>query len=176
MIEVIDEASPSELPRVLHKNSWRLSWILALVVISFGLCAAAAYVWINIDTILARSSAREPALIGLSPEDTEALSEVRSGQQKAVDEIAVLNGNIGAQQAELKRMADRIEALTAKIESLQSSLVAASAAASAPPVPSQPVAHPYLRPARRAVQPSKSEGPISVGGAPLMPEPGASQH
>ncbi|RTE87921.1 hypothetical protein D6B98_39150 [Bradyrhizobium sp. LVM 105] len=43
MIEVI-EASPSELPRVLHKNSWRLSWILALVVISFGLCAAAAYV------------------------------------------------------------------------------------------------------------------------------------
>ncbi|WP_271518689.1 hypothetical protein [Bradyrhizobium sp. CCBAU 53380] len=61
MMELIDEVNPSVLPRVLHKSSWRLSWIVALVIISFGLCAAAAYIWINIDTILARSSAREPA-------------------------------------------------------------------------------------------------------------------
>ncbi|OPZ00059.1 hypothetical protein A5906_23845 [Bradyrhizobium sacchari] len=176
MMDVIDEANASELPRVLHKSSRRLSWVLALVVISFGLCAVAAYVWTNMETIWERSSQREPApMLSLLPEDREALSEIRSGQQKASDEIAEFNRNISAQQADLKRMAAQIEALTAKIETLQSSPVAASAAATAP-APSPPAAHSVLRPAKRTVQPSKPEGPISVGGAPLIPEPGSGQH
>ncbi|MGY0576065.1 hypothetical protein ACTGJ9_037805 [Bradyrhizobium sp. RDM12] len=43
------------------------------------------------------------------------------GQRRAIVEIAELNHNIGAQQADLKWMADQIEALTANIVSLQKS-------------------------------------------------------
>lgn len=137
MMDVVAEANASELPRILHKSSRRSSWILVLLVF-FGLCAAAACVWTNMETILARSQVLGPApMHGLSPEVREALLEVRSEQQRASDVIAELNRNIGAQQADLKRMTDQIEALTAKIESLQSSL----AAASAPPVSSPPAAH-----------------------------------
>ncbi|AND87660.1 MULTISPECIES: hypothetical protein [Bradyrhizobium] len=172
MMDVVAEANASELPRILHKSSRRSSWILVLLVF-FGLCAAAACVWTNMETILARSQVLGPApMHGLSPEVREALLEVRSEQQRASDVIAELNRNIGAQQADLKRMTDQIEALTAKIESLQSSL----AAASAPPVSSPPAAQSASKLAKRAVQPSKPEGPISVGGAPLIPEPGSGQH
>lgn len=122
----------------------------------------------NIETVFATSPAREPVpVLGLSPEDREALSEIRSGQRQAIDEIAELNRNIGGQHADLKRMVDQIEALTEKFESLQN----IPAPTSVPPAPSPPAAHPVLRPAKRMVQPSKPEGPISVGGAPLPPEP-----
>ncbi|UQR61196.1 hypothetical protein LRP30_30095 [Bradyrhizobium sp. C-145] len=172
MMDVIDQASASELPPVLHKSSRRFSWILAIVVISFGLCAGAAYYWTDIEAVFATSSVHEAASKpGLPPEDREALSEIRLGQQMARDELAELNRNIGAQQADLKRMADQIEALTAKIESLQNIPVPASVLSA----PSPPAAHPTLRPAKRVVQPSKPEGPISVGGAPLIPEPGSDQ-
>lgn len=96
---------------------------------------------------------------------------MRSGQRQAIDEIAELNRNIGAQQADLKRMADQIEALTAKIVSLQNS----PAATPVPPAPSPPPPHPVLKPAKRTIQPSKSEGPVSVGGAPLPAEPDSDQ-
>ncbi|MGY3396016.1 putative coiled-coil protein SlyX [Bradyrhizobium sp. USDA 3311] len=169
-MDVIDQANASELPPVLHKSPRRFSWILALVIISFGLCAGAAYYWTNIETVFATSSAREPVPIaGLSPEDREALFQIRSGQQKASDEIAELSRNIGAQQADLKRMAGQIEALTAKIESLQNLPVPAPV----PQAPSLPAVHSALKPAKRVVQPSKPEGPISIRGAPLIPEPGA---
>ncbi|WP_456682924.1 hypothetical protein [Bradyrhizobium sp. USDA 3311] len=172
MTDVIDQANASELPPVSRKSPRRVSWILALVVISVGLCAGAAYYWSNIETVFATSSAHEPVPItGLSPEDREALLQIRSGQQKASDEIAELNRNIGAQQTDLKRMADQIEALTAKIESLQKLPVPAPT----PPVPSPPAAHSALKPAKRVVQPSKPEGPISIGGAPLIPERGTDQ-
>jgi uncharacterized coiled-coil protein SlyX len=119
MMDVVAEANASELPRILHKSSRRSSWILVLLVF-FGLCAAAACVWTNMETILARSQVLGPApMHGLSPEVREALLEVRSEQQRASDVIAELNRNIGAQQADLKRMTDQIEALTAKIESLR---------------------------------------------------------
>ncbi len=51
-MDVVAEANASELPRILHKSSRRSSWILVLLVF-FGLCAAAAYVWTNMETILA---------------------------------------------------------------------------------------------------------------------------
>ncbi|MBB4380435.1 putative coiled-coil protein SlyX [Bradyrhizobium sp. SBR1B] len=181
IMNVIDEASASELPRALHKSSRRSSWILALLVVCFGLCAAGAYFGTNfgtnLETILARSPAHELSPIpGLSPEDRQALLEVRSGQHRASDEIAELQQHIVAQQTDLRRMADRIEALTAQIESLQNLSVSASAAASDPPVLSPPVARPVLRPAKRAAQPAKPEGPISVGGAPLISESNSSRH
>jgi len=178
-MDVIDQANASDLPPDLHRPSRRFSWILVLLAVSIGLCAGGAYYWTSAEAPPGTSSAREAAqTTGLSHEEKEALWEIRLGQQKASDEIekasdgiAELNRNMGAQQADLKRMADQIEALTAKIESLQNSPVPTSV----PEAPSPPAARPVSRPVKRMVQPSKSEGPISVGGAPLIADPGSDQ-
>ncbi len=87
-MDVVAEANASELPRILHKSSRRSSWILVLLVF-FGLCAAAAYVWTNMETILARSQVLGPApMHGLSPEVREALLEVRFGPSSASNRLA----------------------------------------------------------------------------------------
>lgn len=171
-MDVIDQANASELPPVLHKYQRRFSWSLALVVVSISLCAGTANYWTNIEAVFATSPTREPVpVLGLSPEDREVLSEIRSGQRPAIDEIAELNRNIGAQQADLKRMADQIGALTAKVVTLQDLPVATSV----PPAPSPPTPHLALRPVKRTIQPFKPGGPVSVGGAPLPPEPDSDQ-
>ncbi|OPY95224.1 hypothetical protein A5906_09605 [Bradyrhizobium sacchari] len=172
MANVVDQANGSELPPVLHRSTRRFAWLFALMAVCIGLCAGAAYFWINIERVFETSSAREvDPTPRLSPEDREALSEIRSGQQRASDQIEELNRNIGTQQTDLKRLADQIEALTSKIESLQNPAVAAPVT----PAPSPPPAHLVSRPAKRVVQPSRPEGPVSVGGAPLIPEPTTDQ-
>ncbi|WP_439397406.1 hypothetical protein ACRQ5Q_09740 [Bradyrhizobium sp. PMVTL-01] len=171
-MDVIDQTNGSELPPVLHKPARRFRWILVLAVVSITLCALPAYFWTNIEAVLATQPTREPAPVPLlAPEDREALSEIRSGQRQAIDEIAELNRNIGTQQADLKRMADQIEALTTKIVALQNLPLAASVPPAAPP----PAPRPILRPAKRTMQPSKPEGPVSVRGAPLTPETDSDQ-
>lgn len=173
MTNVIDEASSLEPPPVLHRSSRRFAWFFSLAAVSIGLCAGAAYFGINAEAIFEKPSAPEVVpTTSLSPEDREALLEIRSAQQKASDQIGEINRNIGAQQDDLKRMADQIEALTSRIESLQKPIVPSSvllAPSSPPPAP------PVSRPAKRAVQPAKPEGPVSVGGAPLISEPSTNQ-
>lgn len=166
-MDVIDERNASELAPTLHKSPRRFSWIILLLAISITLCAAAAFYWTNIETVFVTSSAHEPVAVpGLSPEDRETLSEIRSGQRQTMDEIAELNRNIGAQQADMKRMADQIEALTAKLVSLQD----LPEATTAPPIPPPPAPRPILRPVKRVIPPPKPAGRVSVGGAPLPPE------
>ncbi|WP_369726158.1 hypothetical protein AB8Z38_16685 [Bradyrhizobium sp. LLZ17] len=166
-MDVIEQVNASELPPVLHKSSRRFSWSLALVAVSIALCAGVAYCWSNIETAFATLSAHEPVPVpSLSPEDRETLSEIRSGQRQAIEEMAELNRSIGAQQADLTRMADQIEALTANIVSLQNLPLAMTV----PPTPPPPAPHPVLRPVKRVIQPPKPEGPVSVGGVPLAPE------
>lgn len=172
MTNVIDEVSSLEPPPVLYRSSRRFASFFALAAVSIGLCAGAAYLWIKVEETFEKPSAREVVpTIGLSPEDREALLEIRSEQQKASDQIGEINRNVGAQQDDLKRMADQIEALTSRIESLQNPTVPSSVL----PAPSPPPAAPVSRPAKRAVQPAKPEGPVSVGGAPLISEPSTNQ-
>ncbi len=173
MTNVIDQVSGLEPPSVLHKSSRRFASIFALVAVSIGLCAGAAYYWISVEEFFEKPSAHEVVpTTGLSPEDREALLEIRSEQQKASDQIGEINRNIGAQQDDLKRMADQIEALTSRIELLQKPAVAAPVLL-APSSP--PPSHPVSSPAKRAVQPAKPEGPVSVGGKPLISEPSTNQ-
>ncbi|QQO13780.1 hypothetical protein JJB99_31080 [Bradyrhizobium diazoefficiens] len=172
MTNVIDEPSSLEPPPVLHRSSRRFASFFALAAVSIGLCAGAAYFWTNAEEIFEKPSVGEVApTTSLSPEDREALLEIRSEQQKASDQIGEINRNIGTQQDDLKRMADQIEALTSRIESLQKPTVPSSVLLA----PSQPPAPPVSRPGKRAVQPAKPEGPVSVGGAPLISEPSTSQ-
>lgn len=172
MTNVTDQVSNLEPPSVLHKSSRRFASFFALAAVSVGLCAGAAYFWINAEEIFEKPTAREVTpTTALSPEDREALLEIRSEQQKASDRIGEINRNIGAQQDDLKRMADQIVTLTSRIESLQKPTAPSSVLAPSSPPP----AAPGSRPAKRVVQPAKPEGPVSVGGAPLISEPSPNQ-
>lgn len=163
---MIDQGSSLEPPPVLHRSSRRFTSFFALAAVSIGLCAGAAYFWTNVEEIFEKPSAREVVPpTGLSPEDREALLEIRSEQQKASDQIGEINRNIGAQQDDLKRMADQIEASWQKPTVPSSVLLG----------PSPPPAVAVSRPAKRAVQPAKPEGPVSVGGAPLISEPSTNE-
>lgn len=172
MTNVTDQVSSLEPPPVLHKSSRRFASFFALAAVSISLCAGAAYLWFNAEEIFEKPPAREVTpTTALSPEDREALLEIRSEQQKASDRIGEINRNIGAQQDDLKRMADRIVALTSRIDSLQKPTAPSSVLAPSSPPPAAPVS----RPAKRVVQPAKPEGPVSVGGAPLISEPSPNQ-
>ncbi|MCP3392107.1 hypothetical protein NLM27_25295 [Bradyrhizobium sp. CCGB12] len=172
MMDVIDQARGSELPPVLRKSSGRLAWAFGLVVVFTGLGVGGAFYWPHIDRFLEASAAPEILpMAALSSEDKALLSEIRVGQREASEEIAALNRNISAQQADLQRMSEQIAILTSRTESLQSPTTAAP-----PPAdPRPPAANAASKPTTRASRPSKPEGPVSVGGAPLLSEPEANR-
>ncbi|MDF0516665.1 hypothetical protein P0R31_05370 [Bradyrhizobium yuanmingense] len=169
-MDVIDEANGSELPAVLRKSSRRLPWVFGLVAILTGLCVGGARYWPHIDKFLEASGTPEiVSMPALSSEDKAILSEIQLRQQEASEELAALNRNISAQQADLQRMLDQIAVLTLRIEALQSP-------PTAPPPPADPrppATHTASKAITRASRPSKPEGPVSVGGAPLAAEPEA---
>ncbi|WOH52222.1 MULTISPECIES: hypothetical protein [Bradyrhizobium] len=168
-MEMMDQTAGSDLPPVLHTSSRRVSWLLLLVVVLVGLCAAGAYFWTNVGQFVETvAAAREVATMpSLSPEDRAALSEIQSGQQKASDELAELNRSISAQLADLTRISDQIAALTLRIDSLQNP----APTASPPHVPRPTPGHAVSEPAKTLVRSSKPQGPVSVGGAPLVSGP-----
>ncbi|WP_271606178.1 MULTISPECIES: hypothetical protein [unclassified Bradyrhizobium] len=129
----------------------------------------------NIETFAEAPPAHEvaPQTLGLSPEDRAVLLETQSGQQKTADELAELNRNVDAQQADLKRISDQITALTQRIEELQKPAAVVSPAPA--PAPSSPPVRTTSKPAKRDVRPPKPQGPVSVGGAPLTAEPSTEQ-
>ncbi|MGY3238434.1 putative coiled-coil protein SlyX [Bradyrhizobium sp. USDA 4472] len=166
---VTDQSQASELPPVLQRPSKGFRWSFALVAVLLVFGAGGAYYWTDIETF-----AEAPPAHGivaptrdLSPEDKDVLLGIQSGQQKTADEIVELNRNLDAQQAELKRISGQIEALTQRIHELQkpAPVVSPAPAASPPPVRTT------SKPAKRDVRPSKPQGAVSVGGAPLTAEP-----
>ncbi|WP_167406924.1 hypothetical protein [Bradyrhizobium forestalis] len=170
---VTDQSQASELPPVLQRPSKGFRWIFALLAVLLVLCAGGVYFWANIETFAEAPSAHQvvPPTLGLSPEDRDVLLGIQSGQQKTADEIAELIRNVGAQQAEVKRISDQIAALTQRIEQLQNPALVASPA----PAASSPSVRTTSKPAKRDVRPLKPQGPISVGGAPLTAEPSTEQ-
>lgn len=167
-----DQSQASELPSVLQRSSKGFRRIFALVAVLLAFCAG-AYFWTNIETSAEAPPAHEvvPPTLGLSSEDRAVLLGIQSGQQKTADEIAELNRNVDAQQADLKRISDQIAALTQRIEKLQNPAPVASPAPAASPPPVRTTS----KPAKRDVRPSKPQGPVSVGGAPLTAEPSTEQ-
>ncbi|WP_177237429.1 hypothetical protein [Bradyrhizobium sp. Rc3b] len=170
---VPDQSQASELPPVLQRPSKGFRWIVALLAVLLAFCAGGAYFWTNIETFAEAPPAHEvvPPTLGLSPEDRDVLLGIQSGQQKTADEIAELNRNVDAQQAELKRVSDQIAALAQRIEELQNPAHIASPATST----TSPPVRTTSKPAKRDVRPSKPQGPVSVGGAPLTAEPSTEQ-
>lgn len=142
--------------------------VLPYVCILAAVAGTSGYVWLNYDGLaklaFAERSAAAPVVdssdTGVTQKEFEAL------KRQTAESLQSTTEDINAQKAELKRLADQVSALAAKIDALQ------SAAAPAPQQAAVPVRPPVIA-ARKKPPAPKTSGPISVGGSPLPPGPSA---
>ena len=147
---------------------------IALIMCAVG-GSACAYLWVNYGDQV------RTAVFGI-PRDTDSPVAARAEQpvsradfeafeRPTLDTLHSITAHLDAQQADLRRLADQVAALSAKVEKLQaatSALPAQTAVAPvAAPVPPRP---PTVAQRSKPAAPTTPSGPISTGGAPLPPE------
>jgi uncharacterized coiled-coil protein SlyX len=116
------------------------------------------------------------------------LRDIQSSQQQDADALASLTQSAASQQADLKRITRQLALLTAQVNSLQNQVTAPLTTSSIPLSTTSSVPRPnprarVIHASRKVVPPvlppilptlpalPKPAGPVSVGGAPLSPEP-----
>jgi len=147
----------------------RRSRLFPIAVIVFAVCATAcAYLWVNYGTqtrtaVFATPQAIDPMTARGEPSVRRA--DFDAFERQTTDSLRSATENLEAQRADLKTLSDQVTDLAAKVDALRN---AAATAPASPPI-AQPVVPP--RPARIAQrkksQAPKSDGRVSVGGAPL---------
>ncbi|MTV11702.1 hypothetical protein FDV58_29720 [Bradyrhizobium elkanii] len=108
------------------------------------------------------------AAAGLSAQDRISLTEIRWAQEKMSEDIAELNRYIDAQRKDLKGILDQITVLASRIDSLQNPAAVTSAPSPISSSPPQVASSPAKKRAEMRVERSKPQGPVSVGGAPVI--------
>ncbi|MGY3238369.1 hypothetical protein ACVWZ4_000999 [Bradyrhizobium sp. USDA 4472] len=168
-MDVSDPAAPSDLRPLLHSPSRRnLAVFFVLPVLLACSCASGAWLWINLEQFGETPEVQDVASTMSSPPgDRPLLSEMRWAQQKADDEIVILNRQFDALREDLKGILDQISMLASRIDSLQSSTPLPPAA----PVPPLPKARAVSSGTTKGFGRPKPEGPVSVGGAPVVAGP-----
>ena len=139
----------------------RRNWIFRLIATVAGLAilaGAAAYLLFNYGHLFDTAPAAQLP-ISVSVEETVSLEDFRSFQQDLAAKLEALRLATADQQTDLKRLADQVSALAARLESLQSAAVAVA-------VPARP---PVVAMTKKPAAARKPAG-ISVGGAPLPPQ------
>jgi uncharacterized coiled-coil protein SlyX len=158
-----------------------LSWILIIALLA-GTGSGSAVLW--------RTFGGGPILTSLTSTTTAvAAAEKPSGRgdldllrQEITGSVQSTQQLLAAQQAEIKRLAEQVSALSGKLEMLQRPVTSAQAAIPAPvPAPKAVVPAPKKKPEIAkpvAAKPSDADakpaeakptnGPISTGGAPLQ--------
>jgi hypothetical protein len=156
---------PEEAPAPQRKP-WVRAAIAAALLAVIG--ASSAVVWHGFGGSLpawpsfasGTEPAAAPAVVADKPaglKDLQALQQQIAGSAQSTAQL------LAAQQAEIKRLADQVAVLTAKVDLLERP--AASAQASLPAAAAPPVSP---APRKRPAAPKQPDG-ISVGGAPLPP-------
>jgi uncharacterized coiled-coil protein SlyX len=138
----------------------RRSWIFRLVATIAGLAifaGAVAYLLLSYDHLFDTAPAAQLP-ISVSVEENVSLEDFRSFQQDLAAKLEAVRQATADQRADLRRLADQMYALAAKVDNLQSDAVAA------------PVRPPVVAMSKRPVPPKKPASAISVGGAPLPPQ------
>ena|SRR5436305_1751972 len=92
------------------------------------------------------------------------LKDLQAMQQQIAGPVQAATQLLASQQAELKRLADQVAVLTAKVDLLERPAASAQAQLPAQPPPPPP---PPAAPRKRTAAPKQPA--ISVGGAPLPP-------
>ena len=140
----------------------RRSWFFRLIAAVAGLAifaGAAAYLVLNYDRLLDTAPAAQLP-IAVSVEETVSLEDFRSFQQDLAAKLEGLRQATADQQADLRRLADQVSGLAAKVDNLQNAAVAAPA----------PVRPPVVAMSKKPAAKNKPASAISVGGAPLPPQ------
>jgi hypothetical protein len=148
-----------------------------IVPIALILCAvggsACAYLWVNfgdqIRTAVFGLPSATASTVAASGEQPVSRADFDAFERQTVDTLHSMTLRLDAQQSDLKRLADQVAGLSARVETVQaatSSLPAqtpvAPVAAPAPPRP------PTAGRRRKPAAPTTSSGPISTRGAPLL--------
>jgi uncharacterized coiled-coil protein SlyX len=153
-VEFSEELGPGVTLRPRRSWIFRLFAAIAGVAIFAG---AAAYLLLNHDHLFDTAPAAQLP-ISVSVEETVSLEDFRSFQQDMAAKLEAVRLAAADQQADLRRLAEQMSALAAKLDTLQSAAVAA------------PVRPPVVAMSKRPVPPKKPASTISVGGAPLPPQ------
>ena len=150
-----------------------------IVPIALILCAvggsACAYLWVNfgdqVRTAVFGVSPSAGSTVAATAEQPVSRADFEAFERPTLETLHSITARLDAQQADLKRIADQVAGLSAKVETVQaatSALPAQTAVAPvAAPVPPRP---PTVAQRRKPAAPTTPSGPISTGGAPLPPD------
>ncbi|UPT87203.1 hypothetical protein HAP41_0000044830 [Bradyrhizobium barranii subsp. apii] len=164
-MEITDQAAASDLRPLLHSSLGRIRWGLMFLVVFVGLGAAAAHFASSLAEFVETPAAGQVgSTMVLSPEDRASLTETQGAQQKLSDDIAGLTRHIDAQRGDLQAILDQLTTLTSRIDILQIPAPGPSAPSAATLPPDKAV----LSSVKKRIGRSKPQGPVSVGGAPLI--------
>ncbi|MVT71219.1 hypothetical protein GPL21_40045 [Bradyrhizobium pachyrhizi] len=168
---MIDDAVASDLQPLLRGRSRRIVRVLVLLLVLVGSSAAVAWFWADLGEFVVTPEAHQvTSIMRSSLDDKASLSEVKWAQLKASDEIAELNRRVDAARKDLKGILDQISVLTSQIESLRNSMPGASTPSISAPSSAQAASSR----AKKCLGQSTPQGPVSVGGAPVIAAPTAS--
>lgn len=167
------EVEEEEEPQKRKSRSW--SWILIVLLLA-GAGSGSAFAWRAsgggqifsgisfMPAPAAVSSKVEVASEMAARRDLEALQQQIAGSTQSTEKL------LTAQQAEIKRLADQVAALTIRLDLLQRPMAALQT-----PVPEQPGGAPKPPAAAKPVaakpreaKPANQSGAVSTGGAPLQ--------
>jgi uncharacterized coiled-coil protein SlyX len=152
---------------VLQKRNGTASRVLGFIAVLAVVGAAAGYVFLNYDRPVGAAPATQSTAAPAAGPDAIPLQDVMSLQEQMAESLEATRRDVATQRADLKNLSDRVAALAAKIDGLQS-----SARPAAPSEPLRPAAIAAQKKPPTAPKPPKSPKPtgaISVGGAPLLP-------
>jgi hypothetical protein len=148
-----------------------------IVPIALILCAiggsACAYLWVNYGDQVRTAVFGIPPSTGstASGEQPVSRADFEAFERPILDTLHSITARLDGQQTDLKRLADQVAGLSAKVETMQaatSSIPAqtpvAPVAATTPPRP------PTVAQRRKPAAPTTPSGSISTGGAPLPPD------
>ncbi|SDP49067.1 hypothetical protein SAMN05444050_7039 [Afipia sp. GAS231] len=136
----------------------RRGWIFRLIAALGGLvifAGAAAYLFLNYYDRLLDTAPAAQLPIAVSVEETVSLEDFRSFQQDLTAKLEGLHQATADQQADLRRLADQVSALAAKVDNLQNAAVSA------------PIRPPVVAMSKKPAAKRQPASTISVGGAPL---------
>jgi hypothetical protein len=166
------QVDPRDLPPLRRRGSSGLA--ISLVGFAF-IVAGLAYLWLSYGDRIRSAVLDTPPPITAAPmktagEDTLDRQDLETVEQQTAVSLRSTIEALEAQKADLKTLSDRVAALSAKLDALQSataSIPVQTPAAAATPLasPRQPIGAQR----RKKSSAPKPTGAISVGGAPLPP-------
>jgi hypothetical protein len=136
---------------------------------------AGAYLWVNfgdqVRTAIFGIPSATGSTVAASAEQPVSRADFEAFERPILDTLHVITARLDAQQTDLKRLADQVAGLSAKVETVQGTTTSIPAqtpvAPVAAPVTPRP---PTVAQRRKPAAPTAPSGPISTGGSPLPPD------